>query len=180
LAGLNMLEASSYYISNKDIQLKRMGLDVKDSVEIANSKSEEYSMMRYTLLANLMQILKENTHNEYPQKLFETGYVFKIDEKEETGVKEICNIAVVLCNSDADYTKIRQVADYLFNSLGLKYNIKETNDSSFIKGRAGKIIIEGKEIGVLGEISPQLIENFEVEMPVVGMELTLEMIFSLI
>ncbi len=177
LSGLNMLETSSYYISNKETQFKRMKLDEKDCVEIGNSKSEEYSLMRYTLLSNLLNILKENTHNEYPQNLFETGYVFRLDSKEETGVKETCNIAAILCNNDVDYTKIRQVLDYLFRSLGLKYEIKETSHPSFIQGRVGKVLFEGKEIGILGEINPEVLDNFGVEMPVVGMELDLNIIF---
>jgi phenylalanyl-tRNA synthetase beta chain len=119
LTGLNMLETSSYHLSNKDIQFKMMNLKADNYVELANSKSEEYNIMIYKMLPSLMQILKENTHNEYPQNIFESGYVFKLDEKTETGVKEINRVAAVLCNNDADYTKIRQVLDYLLRSLGL-------------------------------------------------------------
>ena len=126
-----------------------------------------------------MQVLKENTHNEYPQNLFESGVVFKIGES-ETGVVETCSLAVALCNKETDYTKIRQVLDYLLKSVGLKYEIKQTSHPSFIPGRIGKIIINKKEIGVIGELSPEVISNFEVEMAVSGFEVDLDRVFSMI
>ncbi len=178
LTGLNMLETSSYHISNKEMQLKKMLLTAKDYVELANSKSEDFSLMRYSITANLLQILKENTHNEYPQNLFESGYTFKIHEKEETGVKEDCKLASVLCNNDADYTKIRQVLDYLFRQIGIKYEIKEGKHPSFIEGRCGRVIVNGTDIGFLGEINPQVLENFELDVPVSGFEIDLGEIYS--
>jgi phenylalanyl-tRNA synthetase beta chain len=172
LVGLNMLETSSYHLSNKQNQLQKMQMLADDYVELANSKSQEHTMMRYSLIAGLMQILSENTHHEYPQNLFETGYVFSKGET-ETGVKETSRLSAVLCNNDADYTKIRQVLDYLMKSLDIKYEIKRAEHPSFIPGRAGMIIVNGKEIGVLGEINPQVLENFGVEMPAVGFEVDL-------
>jgi len=180
LTGLNMLETSSYHISNKDTQFKMMNLKAEDFVELANSKSEEHTIMRKWILPSLMQILKENTHNEYPQNIFETGFAFLLDEKTETGVREPCKLAAVLCNKDVDYTKIRQVLDYLLRSLGLKYEIKETKHPSFIDGRAGKVIVNGKAIGILGEIHPQVLEHFEVDMAVSGFEIELSEIFRFV
>ena len=85
-----------------------MNQKAEDYVELENSKSEEYNIMRYSILANLMQILKENTHNEYPQNIFESGYTFKTGDS-ETGVIETSKIAVILCDRDADYTKAKQI-----------------------------------------------------------------------
>ncbi len=180
LIGLNMLETSSYHLSNKNIQFKMMNLTTDKFVEIANSQSNEYNIMRYWMLPNLMQILKENTHNEYPQNIFESGTVFKIDETAETGVAEFTRLAVVLCNQDADYTKIRQVLDYLLAQLGLEYEVKETEHPSFIKGRVARVIIKGKKVAYIGEINPSVLSNFELEMPVAAFELNLSDIFKLI
>ena len=180
LTGLNFLETSSYNLSNKDIQFKMMNFQTEDYVEIANSQSEEYNIMRYWMLPNLMQILKENTHNEYPQNIFESATVFKIDDKEETGVSEFTRLACVLCSQESDYTKIRQVLDYLLRSLGLEYEIKETEHPSFIAGRVGRVIVNEKKVAYIGEIHPSVLNNFELEMPVAAFELNLTEIFSLV
>lgn len=179
LSGLNMLETSSYHLSNKDIQFTKMNFDANDYVELANSKSEEHTLMRYWMLPNMMNILSINTHNEYPQNIFESGYVFRKDSKEETGVSEKCHLSAVLCSQDADYTKIRQVLDYLLRQIGAKYEINETKHDSFISGRAGKILVDGKEIGFLGEIHPQVLSNFGVEMPAAGFEIDITSLIAL-
>ncbi|MBN2368454.1 phenylalanine--tRNA ligase subunit beta [Candidatus Woesearchaeota archaeon] len=180
LAGLNMLELSSYHLANKDTQFKRMSFEEGSHVEIANSVSEEYNIMRWWMLPQLMQVLQENTHNEYPQNIFESGVVFKLDDKEETGVKEFTRLAAALCGNDADYTKIRQILDYLLRSIGLEYEIKETEHPSFIGGRVGRVYVKGKAVAYIGEIHPFVLENFAVEMPVAAFELNLSEVFSLL
>ncbi len=178
LVGLNMIETSTYHLSNEKIQFKSMNLKKNDFVKLANSVSSDYNILRYTMLANLLNVLKENTHNEYPQNIFETGYCFK-KGKSETGVVEKNKLAAVLCSNDSDYTKIRQALDYLFNSLGLKYEIKEAEHPSFIPGRAGKVVSGKKELGIIGEVHPAVITNFEIEMPVSAFEIDLSDLYSL-
>ena len=63
-------------------------------------------------------------------------------------------------------------------NLGIEYSIKETKRPSFLPGRVGEIIIKGKKVGVLGEFSPQVLTNWDLTMPVVGLELDLESIFT--
>lgn len=184
LVGLGLMETSSYHLTNKDILMKFNSDEdsLKDIVEIADSKSAEHNILRNNLLTNLMEILSKNTHNEYPQNIFEIGIVFNQDEKEETGIKEKTNLAIALADINADYTKIRQIIEYLLNSLGYElnkdYKIKETSHNSFIKGRCAKLIFKKEnketEIGIFGEINPLVLNNFGIEMPVAGGEVQLE------
>ncbi|MGC9309105.1 MAG: phenylalanine--tRNA ligase subunit beta, partial [Candidatus Nanoarchaeia archaeon] len=79
LAGLGMLECSSYHLIPKS-DLKKMGLE---NIEVENSKTD-YSCLRKDLLTNLIKILAENSHASYPQKIFETGKVFEgLEEKDK-------------------------------------------------------------------------------------------------
>ena len=106
--------------------------------------------------------------------------MFKLDSNSKTGVNEFNRLACVLCNKDADYTKIKQVLDYLLRSLGLGYEVKETKHPSFIPGRVSRISINGKKVAYVGEISPSVLANFEIEMPVSGFELNLSACSKLI
>jgi phenylalanyl-tRNA synthetase beta chain len=177
LIGLNMLETLSYHISNEKTQFTDMNIKMVEYVKLANSISDEYNVMRKSMLANLMQILKENTHNEYPQNIFESGNVFMLGES-DTGVIETNKLACVLCDNSSDYTKIKQVLDYLFRSIGKKYEIKKTEHPSFIEGRCGKIIFEGQDIGFIGEISADVLRNFQVEMPASAFEIDMKLVFD--
>ena len=69
--------------------------------------------------------------------------------------------------------------DYLFRSLGLKYEITEIEHNSFIEGRVGRVIVNGKKIAYIGEINPLVITNWELEMPVTAFELNLTELYGI-
>ena len=127
-----------------------------------------------------MEIFNNNKHYEYPQKIFTIGTIFKKDDKSETNIEENDRIAVAICSEKTDYTEIRQILDYLFRSLDLKYEIIETDHNSFIDGRVGRVIVNGKKVAYIGEISPHVINNFELEVPVSAFELNLSELYKLI
>ncbi|MBN1503232.1 phenylalanine--tRNA ligase subunit beta [Candidatus Woesearchaeota archaeon] len=179
MIGLGFLETSSYHLSNKLNQCIKMGVEL-DVVELENALTQDYDALRAWLLPNLLQILGENKHNEYPQDLFEAGIVFAKDKKSETGIEEKTQLACLLCSKEADFTRIRQVLDYIMRALDLKYSIKETEHNLFIPGRAGKVIIGNKETAAIGEVHPQVLENFDLEMPVAAFELNLSEVFSIL
>ncbi len=180
LTGLDLLETSSYHLSSKEVQFEKMNFDYDNYVRLENSMSEDFKIMRFWMLPNLMKILSENSHNEYPQNIFESGTVFSLVKKEDTGVKEQNRVAVLLCNSQADYTKARQILDYILHSLGLESKVKETEHPSFIPGRVSRVSVKKKDVAYLGEIHPSVLENFDIEMPVAGFELNLSEIFGLL
>ncbi len=177
LVGLGLLEASSYHLTNEDNQNKNTSLNL-DLIKIKNSKSKEYNVLRAWIIPNLIQVLKENKHHEYPQKLFEIGTVFKKNPKTETGVEEPVRLAIITSHKDADYTEVKQFMEYLLNTLGLECKIDDTEHKSFIPGRVGKIFVKNKKIGYIGEIHPQVLSNFDLDMPVSAVELNLTEIFE--
>ncbi|MBU0963177.1 MAG: phenylalanine--tRNA ligase subunit beta [Nanoarchaeota archaeon] len=172
LIGLGLIETNTYNLTSVDIN-KKINLDVKN-VKLENSKSEEYNSLRAYLMPSLLNVLENNKNREYPQNIFEMGVVFKKDLEEKT------KLSILLCNNNVNFTSIKQVLDYLFLCLDLKYFLKEKELSAFIPGRAGKIVVNNKEIGSIGEISPLTLTNFNLEIPVSAFELDLEELFKLI
>ncbi len=177
LIGLNLLEISTYHLSTKEKQFKKINIkDFKNQmIEVEDSKTEN-NILRNSLLANSINILSENSDAEYPQKIFELGKIFEHDEKEksETNIKETEKLCISLCHEKANFTEIKQILDYLMKMLDIKYEIKETENSSFISGRAGEIIINNKPIGILGEINPTVLKNNKIKMPVASLEISIE------
>jgi len=166
LTGLGFLEISTYHLVKKN-ELKRLG--IKDAIEVLESKTE-YNFLRPNLIINSLKVLGENTDAKYPQKIFELGKVFeKIDDK-ILEKEKLC----ISISGETDFTEIKQTLDYLMRMLDLKYNIEETEDSCFIEGRTGKIMLNKKEIGILGEISPLLIKNLGIKMPISSLEINIE------
>ena len=179
LVGIGLLEIISYNLTNKLVNNTKMRTN-ENIIELENSLNIDYSCLRSWLLPNLIKILSENTHQEYPQKLFESGQVFNLDNEMETGVREETGLSIVLCGADMDFTKIRQVFDALMMAIDVTYEVKESNHPSFIEGRFGIINYLGESFAFMGEINPEVLENFKLEMPTVAVEINLEKLFNLI
>ena len=88
-------------------------------------------------------------------------------------------LAITLCNEEADFTKIKQILDYLFSQLDLKYEIKDVEHDSFIEGRVGRVSVNGKDVAYIGEVHPKVLKNFDLNMPVGALELNLSELFEL-
>ncbi len=60
-------------------------------------------------------------------------------------------------------------------NLGLKnWTVKETEHQSFLEGRVAALRLRGKEFGVIGEIHPEVLNNFELENPTSAFEIDLQ------
>ena len=177
LAGLGLLELSSYYLLTKD-DAKQFGLKEKDLIEVEDSKSE-YKILRSNLLMSNLKILGKNVDCEYPQKVFETNKVFQLDNKEEAGIKETERLCITLAGTSANFTEIKQIFEYLIKMLGKKHSDYSTEAVSaaeyyFIEGRCAEIKSNSKYLGYLGEIKPQILDNLGIKMPVAGLEIDLK------
>jgi len=179
MAGLNLLECETYNLTNIDSLNRKMNVELS-CIEIANAVNIDYNVLRSWVLPSLMQIFGENKHYEYPQNIFTIGTAFKENSKTETGVEEFTRLAVALCDLDVDYTKIRQIFDYLMRCLDIKPEFIDEDHPSFIPGRCARVKVKGKGVAYIGEIHPSVLENWDLQMPVAAFELNLTDLFSVI
>ena len=62
--------------------------------------------------------------------------------------------------------------------FNIEYKVEAVDHPSFIKGRVGRVIVSGKKVAYIGEISPIVLENFELDMPVSAFEINLSELFN--
>lgn len=177
MIGLGFQEILTFTMSNRETLFNKMNLKVERVVEISNPKMLTFTCLRNWLLPSLMEFLSRNTHVEYPQKIFETGYITIFDEKKENKTRDTQKLACAIIHASANFTEVKAVFDALFLNLGQKYDIRESKHGSFIDGRIGKILVKNKEIGVIGEIHPKVLETWKLENPVSAFELSLEKLY---
>ncbi len=178
LIGLKLIETSNYHLTKKEDQFVKMGINEKQEknfLEVENSKTE-FNLLRKDLTHYLLKIFSENIDNEYPQKIFEIGRIFKLNSQEN--IEEIEKLSIGC--APGNFTEVKQILDYLFKNLGLEINVKEQEkaESFFIEGRCANIIFENKIIGYLGEIHPKILRNWKIKMPVSLLEIDLSEIFK--
>lgn len=177
LSGLNLLEVSSFHLTTKK-NIKKTYFEFNEAIEVEDSKTQN-DTLRNDLLTNLLQIFAENSDSQYPQKIYELGRTFKLDKTTETGIKETEKLAIALVDEQITFTEIKQVLDYLFKMLNIKYSLKEDDDHpAYIKGRCGKIIVNDKVVGHIGEIAPRVLKNWKIKAPAVALEVDINFLIS--
>jgi len=171
--GMQLLECNTYHLSSKEVLLKKMRLDDEKLVQTTNNVNLNYDTVRNALLPGLVQVLGENTHYEYPQNLFDLGVVVHLDKGK---IKEQRNAVVVISHAKTDFTEIKSALDSLFVGLGKEYTMESEDHPSFLEGRCGVIKVEGNRVGVIGEMHPEVLNNFNIEVPVTAFELNADML----
>ena len=174
MIGLGFQEILSFSMSNRYNLFNKMKIEPESVIKVSNPKTLRYTCLRNWLIPNLMECLSRNTHVEYPQKIFEVGGCFAFDDNCETGVKESRKIACLITHSNANFSETKSILDALTRHIGIKYTIIETKHPSFIEGRVGALLMNKNESGIIGEISPKVIEEWGLENPISGFELDLE------
>nr|WP_206205602.1 phenylalanine--tRNA ligase subunit beta [Thermococcus sp. CX2] len=178
MIGFGLQEVMTFNLTNKEAQFAKMNIPEEDIVEIENPISLKWSALRKWLIPSLLEFLSQNTHEEYPQKIFEVGKATLIDESRETKTISESKLAVAIAHPRVTFTEVKEILESVIYHLGFEYELKETEHGSFIPGRVGKIIVNGQEIGIIGEIHPQVLENWGIEMPVAAFEIFLRPLYS--
>ncbi|MEM3466974.1 MAG: phenylalanine--tRNA ligase subunit beta, partial [Candidatus Jordarchaeales archaeon] len=150
-----------------------------DPVRILNPVSAEYDILRSSLIPCLLKVLSNNKHEAFPQVVFEVGDIVVPDDDAETGAKRLLHLAGVMTHSEAGFTEIKSVAEGVLREMGVKnYTFKATDHPSFIPGRCAEVRVNGNTIGIVGEIHPKVLNNFELEYPVGAFEYDLQFLLE--
>lgn len=175
MTGLGFAEAMNFVLTNEITHYEKMRKKVGKAVRIANPVSAEYSILREELLPSLMMNLMDNRHESYPQRIFEVSDVIRVREEAETRSERRLHAAAVSSHPTANFTEIKSYLEALLANIGLtSWKVKAERHPSFLQGRVAAIYVEGRKIGVVGEIHPEVLNNFELENPTGAFEVDLE------
>ena len=120
----------------------------------------------------LLRTLAANRDTEYPQQVYEIGTVFYANPHRDTGIEETEHLVIGI--TPGNFTKAKQVLDYLMRMQGIAYTLKEADVSGLIPGRTGHILINNEVIGHIGEAHPNTLKAWKLKMPLAVIELKLE------
>lgn len=174
MLGLGFSEIMSLTQSSEERHFTMFNLEPDDqTVLIANARTKEQALVRSHLMLGVMESLKVNRRKTPPLRLFEIGNVLILDAAMETGVRTERRLAFVIMGQEAGYAEARSYLDALLRECAWPAQYEPWRHQSFIQGRCARVLIDGEQRGVLGEIHPQVLNNFSIPWPVALAELTL-------
>ena len=170
--GLGFTEALNSSLTSKKILFDLTNRDSSQIISVIDSKSQEHTILRDSILPGLIENLSKNIHESYPQKLFETGTVFSRAKP----IDEAINLSGVIAYKESNFSEIKSILQSILKT-GFKINSKtktpKNNDTIFAEGRYSDILVNDKVIGRVGEINSQVLDNFKIRTSVVGFEIKL-------
>ncbi|HJH31999.1 MAG TPA: phenylalanine--tRNA ligase subunit beta [Methanosarcinaceae archaeon] len=165
MVGLGYSEVMPFTLTSEKIHFEWMCRNRTDDVtHVLHPISEEQTMLRTTILPNLMEILSLNQHRELPQRIFEVGEVVVNNNNRR-------HLASVSIHPQANFTEVREIVDAVMRERMIEYEVVQSQDATFLEGRRADILVGNKKIGVMGEFYPEVITNFGLGQPVVGFEI---------
>ena len=145
-------------------------------VVLKNPISDDMKAMRTTLFTGLLQSMAYNQNRQQSRvRLFETGLVFYKNESDPTGATQVPMFAGAIVGSanaagwdvesrNVDFYDLKGDVETL---LGMshkadKVRYEKCSNPALHPGQSASITLDGKEIGVMGQLHPQLIKTMGV------------------
>lgn len=175
LIGLSFNEVMTLSLSNSLDQFNKLGYKDEgiNHISIKNPRTEDFSILRVSLLPSLLATLRNNKHRDLPQRIFEISDVV-LGESAVNRRK----LAGMVIHSKANFTEIKSVVENILQTISIDKEIvlKAKAHPAFIDGRCVTLVSSTpeQELGYFGELHPKTINAYDLGYPVTAFELDVE------
>lgn len=152
---------------------------LRDSLRILNPLGEDSSIMRTTVLPSMLEILTRNYNYRNKQAaLYEIGKVYL--KRDDLMADEPKIISLGAYGPDMNFFVLKGWVEELVETLGAD-KIRFAADSenpSYHPGRCARMYVNGEYAGVLGQIHPEVANNYGVEAELYCAELSFDTLYA--
>lgn len=176
LLNLGLYEITTYSFIGGSI-IKKSKMNTQNTVKILNPLGEEFSIMRKSLIPNIIEVLSKNLNYKNEDLLvYELGNTFHTVENYEVPLEK--KRLVIGSYGKYDFYYIKDVIINLFNVLNIKNIefIKNNCIDYFHPGVCADILANGEKVGEIGQISYDVCKNFSIKKNIFVCEIDIEKI----
>ncbi|MCM1394379.1 MAG: phenylalanine--tRNA ligase subunit beta, partial [[Eubacterium] siraeum] len=184
LSACGLHESVTYSFTSPDFANKLHLPDddkARNTIRLLNPLGEALSVMRTTLSHSMLETLVYNaTHFNKEAALFEVARVYlpKSLPLEDLPVEEE-RLSIGAYGDNVDFYTIKSALEEVFSALRLKAEYKRSARPYLHSGRGADVVIDGKTVGFLGEIHPQVAREYGIDnIRVYLAEISVDEIFS--
>jgi len=178
LMGYGLNEVITYsFISPEIFDRIRIpeGHKLRNAIKIKEPMTRDHSLMRTSLIPSLLEVIKWNTNRQAELvKIFEVGKIYlPYPDKSNSLPQEKLIIAGAINKTgrgdiwekslSLDIFDIKGIIETVFQDFKVKnWEVIPSNHPAFHPLRNAKIIMRGEEVGIFGEIHPEVINNYRI------------------
>lgn len=181
MVGLGYEELMVSYLGSYRDHVERMRsagdaeLD-RQVLRIANPISENYAVVRASTLPSLLRCEAASAHAVYPHRLFEVGKTARRDAGDDSGTVTRTHLGFLYASGTAGFNDVNEHLAGLLYYLRIPYRLRACADPRFAPGRAAEVLVGAGETpaGRIGELHPEVLEAWAIQVPCAAGELDLE------
>ena len=156
---------------------------LRNSLKILNPLGEDTSIMRTTTLPSMLEILTRNYNFRNKSAcLYELGRTyFAKNGSDASGVAEEPKVlSLGAYGPDVDFFSLKGAMETILEGLRIDGAVFEvvTGNPSYHPGRCAKVLLGEKELGVFGQIHPDVAVNYGVDCELYAAELSFDALFA--
>ncbi|MGC9071117.1 MAG: phenylalanine--tRNA ligase subunit beta [Acidilobus sp.] len=176
MIGLGFTELMSYLLTSYHL-LEILGLRGQ-VVRIKNPVQADLDALRPSLTPSLLAAVEASVSRRKPVRLFEIGKVVFV---EEGNLVEERRLGAALMDDAVSYEDIQAIAYSFLRALGLQPSARPLRGPGFLlEGRIAELLANGKSVGIVGEVSPYVLEALGVSYPVALFEISLSKLLEVL
>jgi phenylalanyl-tRNA synthetase beta chain len=175
LESAGLYQAVTYSLTN-ETKATQFALDTREPVKLAMPMSEDRSVLRLSILPQLLEVVKYNSARQNDSiALYETGAVFLSTEKENLP-EEKEHLAAAITGlwhqqpwqgekKVVDYFVLKGVVEGLLARLGLtdRVEFRQANVEGMHPGRTADLLLDNARIGFVGQIHPNVQKELDLK-----------------
>jgi len=188
LTRLSLNETINYSFLSKSLLKKSLVEITDEAIRIENAISEEFEILRTSLIPSLLQTAQENiSKGEKNLKIFELRSVYRY--KKNGQPEENLHLGILLAGDwqqpnwldegvKSSFYVLKGVIETLFSDFGIKLNYKKEKQPLFVSESSFSLWKDDVKVGMLGEINSQVTDNFSIKEKTYMAEIDMEMLLS--
>jgi len=178
LIGLGFQEMIYNYLGSQKDYIEKMNITGDEHIQIVNPMTENYEFVRASIVPSMMNSESVSGNAVYPHNIFEIGKVAFLDSDDNSGTVTKNSLGFMSADRNEGFNQVSSNVSAIFYYLNKEYELVELDDPRFIKGRSAQIVYKGMKAGVFGEVSPQVLENWSIQMPATCCEIDLDILME--
>lgn len=181
LCGLGLSEIITYSFVSPQFPQKLMltGGREAEPYKIRNPLGEEYSVMRTTLMHNILSVAEYNlNHKNLEFGIFESGKVY-LPRPEGEMPEERVRFSLLLTGQGKDFFDLKAICEEIAADFRVSFEYKRSEKAFLHPGISADIFVRGQYLGFLGQVHPIVQKNYDLSQTVYAAELDFELLAAL-
>ncbi len=156
------------FFSPSDLDLLRLPEDAPErhAIKLINPINKDLSLMRTTLAPQMIAALARNQKNGILEgRIFELGNKFiagKLPLEDYPDERE--TICIGVFGENEDFFSLKGLVDAIADSLDIEFEYEETTKTFLHPYRTAKVLCEGVEIGYLGQLLYEIVDELDMRV----------------